>query len=157
MSFGVGRIPFLGGAGCGEAVRAGGGVGLSCHTPLNGCFTLRRDDRRGKIVCENWIGCVFGIGTWYKQKRCSSYQFFCVSASKLLDTCTLGSKASVLSTWRPLLSPFVPQDSLSPLPKNPHLWGTLGILFSAPSFPSLSLPDASIRKKIVERPVQTAV
>ena len=55
--------------------------------------------------------------------------------------------SSVLSTFWLLLSTFFPQDSLSPLPKNPHLWGTLGILFSVPSFPSLSLPDASIRKK----------
>src|SRR5712692_10275708 len=49
------RMSFLSDAGCGEAMRARGGAGLSCHTLPRSCCDFSAFDRWGNVVRDDWV------------------------------------------------------------------------------------------------------
>src|SRR5207248_288166 len=66
---GGGRISFFSGAGCGEAVRARGGVGLSCLPRKRALPPLPCCKRGGTLFGVNWVWTVFIICSFHRRKR----------------------------------------------------------------------------------------
>src|SRR5437763_1597705 len=111
--FGVGRMVLCGGAGCGVAVRAVLGVGLSCRTPRSSCATFTDRSRRGNASRDNWVGAVFTICSLYATKQAGrNIAKIRMRGVRVLNA-TISCVASDFSTFAVTYTPTYP---LPPLP-----------------------------------------